>query len=53
MIFFTFKVNFYDNKKMARLNFLEETRFEKVPVTVYPDQNVASIKVANRIASII
>ena len=53
MIFFTFKVNFYDNKKMARLNFLEETRFEKVPVTVYPDQNVASLKVANRIASII
>ncbi len=38
---------------MARLNFLEETRFEKVPVTVYPNQNVASIKVANRIASII
>ncbi len=38
---------------MARLNLLEETRFEKVPVTVYPNQDVASIHVANRIASII
>ncbi|MBD1430806.1 glucosamine-6-phosphate deaminase [Sphingobacterium litopenaei] len=38
---------------MARLNLLEETRFEKVPVTVYPNQDVASIQVANRIASII
>jgi len=38
---------------MARLNLLEETRFEKVPVSVYPNQNVASIHVANRIATII
>ena len=38
---------------MARLNLLEETRFEKVPVSVYPNKDVASIQVANRIASII
>ena len=38
---------------MARLNLLEETRFEKVPVKVYPNQDVASIDVANRIAAII
>ncbi len=38
---------------MARLNLLEETRFEKVPVKVYPNPNVASIDVANRIATII
>jgi glucosamine-6-phosphate deaminase len=38
---------------MARLNLLEETRFEKVPVSVYPDQNSASKNVANRIAEII
>ena len=38
---------------MARLNLLEETRFEKVPVTVYPSQSDASIHVANRIASLI
>lgn len=38
---------------MARLNLLEETRFEKVPVSVYPDQIAASVHVANRIASII
>ncbi|GGE10722.1 MULTISPECIES: glucosamine-6-phosphate deaminase [Sphingobacterium] len=38
---------------MARLNLLEETRFEKVPVTVYPSQDEASVKVAERIASII
>ncbi len=38
---------------MARLNLLEETRFEKLPVTVYPNRNVASIEVARRIASII
>ena len=38
---------------MARLNLLEETRFEKVPVKVYPDQSAASIDVAHRIASII
>ncbi|HCN82379.1 MAG TPA: glucosamine-6-phosphate deaminase [Sphingobacteriaceae bacterium] len=38
---------------MARLNFLEETRFEKLPVTVYPDQSIASKKVARRIADLI
>ncbi len=38
---------------MARLNLLEETRFEKVPVTVFPSQNDASIHVAQRIAKII
>jgi glucosamine-6-phosphate deaminase len=34
---------------MARLNLLEETRFEKLPVTVYPDQHAASKEVAQRI----
>ncbi|MDQ3394752.1 MAG: glucosamine-6-phosphate deaminase [Bacteroidota bacterium] len=38
---------------MPRLNLLEETRFEKLTVTVYPDQNVASIKVAHKIANLI
>src|SRR5690606_9073656 len=38
---------------MARLNLLEETRFEKVPVSVYPSQDDASIQVAQRIAAII
>jgi glucosamine-6-phosphate deaminase len=38
---------------MARLNLLEETRFEKLPVTVYPDQHTASLQVAKRIANII
>ena len=38
---------------MARLNLLEETRYEKLPVTVYPDQHVASIAVAKRIAKLI
>lgn len=38
---------------MARLNLLEETRYEKLPVTVYPDASFASIKVAKRIASLI
>lgn len=38
---------------LARLNLLEETRFEKVPVTVYPDQEVASVAVATRIADLI
>ncbi|QCR22265.1 glucosamine-6-phosphate deaminase [Pontibacter sp. SGAir0037] len=38
---------------MARLNLLEETRFEKLPVTVYPDQHIASVKVASRIANLI
>lgn len=38
---------------MARLNLLEETRFEKLPVTVYPDQQIASRKVAHRIGELI
>lgn len=38
---------------MARLNLLEETRFEKLPVTVFPNQDEASIAVANRIAALI
>ncbi|AKQ45226.1 glucosamine-6-phosphate deaminase [Rufibacter radiotolerans] len=38
---------------MSRLNLLEETRFEKLPVTVYPDQHVASQTVARRIADLI
>lgn len=38
---------------MARLNLLEETRFEKVPVRVYETPEVASVDVAHRIAKII
>jgi glucosamine-6-phosphate deaminase len=38
---------------MPRLNLLEETRFEKLPVTVYTDMLTASKVVANRIAEII
>lgn len=38
---------------MARLNLLEETRFEKLPVTVYPDQEIAAVQVAKRIAQLI
>ncbi|WP_257666802.1 glucosamine-6-phosphate deaminase [Parapedobacter tibetensis] len=38
---------------MARLNLLEETRFEKVPVSVYSDPTTASIAVAQRIADLI
>jgi len=38
---------------MARLNLLEETRFEKLPVTVYPDQQTASVNIARRIAVLI
>jgi len=38
---------------MARLNLLEETRFEKLPVTVYPNTDIASRKVARRIADLI
>ncbi|MDX5483285.1 MAG: glucosamine-6-phosphate deaminase [Hymenobacteraceae bacterium] len=38
---------------MARLNLLEETRFEKLPVTIYPDEFIASVKVAQRIAELI
>ncbi|WP_295717905.1 glucosamine-6-phosphate deaminase [Mucilaginibacter sp.] len=38
---------------MARLNLLEETRYEKLPVTVYGTQQEASIAVASRIAKLI
>jgi glucosamine-6-phosphate deaminase len=38
---------------MARLNLLEETRYEKLPVTVYSDQLTASKEVAKRIARLI
>lgn len=38
---------------MARLNLLEETRFEKLPVTVFKNPSAASINVAHRIANII
>ena len=38
---------------MARLNLLEETRFEKLPVTVYDDPTIASHRVAQRIANLI
>ena len=38
---------------MARLNLLEETRFEKLPVTVFQSPEEASIAVAHRIASLI
>jgi glucosamine-6-phosphate deaminase len=38
---------------MARLNLLEETRYEKLPVTVYDNQRTASLAVAGRIAALI
>ena len=38
---------------MARLNLLEETRFEKIPVTVFENQHIASKKIAGRIANLI
>ncbi len=38
---------------MGRLNLLEETRFEKLPVSVFPDASTASIAVAKRIADLI
>ncbi len=38
---------------MARLNLLEETRFEKLAVNVFEDEHIASKKVARRIADII
>jgi glucosamine-6-phosphate deaminase len=37
----------------TRLNLLEETRFEKLPVSVYPNKDVASVQVAERIAALI
>ena len=38
---------------MPRLNLLEETRYEKLPVSVYRDQATASKQVARRIADLI
>jgi len=38
---------------MRRLNLLEETRYEKLPVKIYADQQTASVKVAKRIAELI
>lgn len=38
---------------MARLNLLEETRYEKLPVTVFPDEGKASKSVAKRIRDLI
>jgi glucosamine-6-phosphate deaminase len=38
---------------MSRLNLLEETRFEKIPVSIFPDENRASNSVARRIANLI
>lgn len=38
---------------MSRLNLLEETRYEKLPVTVYADSGSASRAVAKRIADLI
>lgn len=38
---------------MSRLNLLEETRYEKLPVSVYSDEQTASIEVAKRIAALI
>ncbi len=39
--------------RMLRLNLLEETRFEKLPVTIHPDEQTASEMVTRRIASLI
>jgi len=38
---------------MARLNLLEETRYEKLPVSVFPDEHLASKSVAKRISNLI
>jgi glucosamine-6-phosphate deaminase len=38
---------------MARLNLLEETRFEKLPVSVFENPDEASLSVAHRIADLI
>jgi glucosamine-6-phosphate deaminase len=38
---------------MSRLNLLEETRFEKIPVSIFADENKASIAVAKKIANLI
>lgn len=36
-----------------RLNFLEETRYERLPVTVFPEKNQAIVEVAKEIAAVI
>ncbi|HYG04164.1 MAG TPA: glucosamine-6-phosphate deaminase [Chryseosolibacter sp.] len=41
------------SNQSVRLNLLEETRFEKLTVTVYPDEKIASTIVAQRIANLI
>ena len=38
---------------MPRLNLLEETRYEKLPVTIYTNKSEASLAVAARIAALI
>jgi glucosamine-6-phosphate deaminase len=38
---------------MGRLNFFEETRFEKLPVSVYATEKEASLTVAQHTAEII
>ena len=38
---------------ITRLNLLDETRFEKLPVSIYVDDNTASVAVAKRIADLI
>lgn len=38
---------------MARLNLLEETRFEKLPVSIFKNPKEASLSVAHRIAALI
>ena len=38
---------------MSRLNLLEETRFEKIPVTVFLNQKKASVAIANKISALI
>src|SRR5687768_3530854 len=38
---------------MARLNLLEETRFEKLPVSVFENPKAASLSVAKRIGELI
>lgn len=38
---------------MSRLNLLEETRFEKIPVSIFSDENQASVAVAKKIANLI
>lgn len=38
---------------MARLNLLEETRFEKLPVTIFKNPKEASLSIARKIATLI